>query len=170
MERRLNKKIEQYLGEFKDSIRARAGELQITNNESGNKLLQFVYDYERLVLTKDDFVKRKRVKNVVSHFDRCCAKRATDEQCTRRKKEGEEYCGTHMKGTPHGKIEEDDNGEGVKKSEIVKEEVWGEEINGIVYYIDKKGNVYKAEDVVMNRKNARRIGGYKMEGGMIRLL
>ena len=48
-------------------------------------------------------MKRKRVKNVVHLSDRCCAKRANGEQCTRRRKDTTtEYCGTHLKGTPHG--------------------------------------------------------------------
>ena len=53
--------------------------------------LKYIYDYERLTLNKDDFMKRKRVKNSVPFCDRCCAKRASGEQCTRRKKEEDEY-------------------------------------------------------------------------------
>jgi hypothetical protein len=160
MERRLNKKIEQYLSGFKDEIREKARELGVTKNESGNLLLQFVYDYDRLTLGKDDFVKRKRVKNVVSYFDRCCAKRATDEQCTRRKKEGCEYCGTHLKGTPHGIME----GIDTIKTTSSKMEVWAQEMQGIIYYIDKNGNVYQAEDIVVNKINPRIIGKYEKKG------
>jgi hypothetical protein len=160
MEKRINKKIESYVGEFKDNIREKATELGLTGNEHHNKLLQYIFDYERLALVKDDFQKRKRVKNVVPFFDRCCAKRASNEQCTRRKKEGEEYCGTHMKGTPHGMV---DTGE-ESKPNTQKIEVWAQDIKGIIYYIDKAGNVYQAEDIVVNKQNPTIIAKYVKNG------
>ena len=123
MERRLNKKIENYIGEFKDGVREKATELGLTTNEPASKLLQFILDYDRLVFQKDDFQKRKRVKNVVPFFDRCCAKRASNEQCTRRKKDGSEFCGTHMKGTPHGILDEQED----SKPTTQKVEVWAQE-------------------------------------------
>ena len=54
---------------------------------------------------KEDFIKRKRIKNIVPNYERCIAKRANGEQCTRRNKNGEQFCGTHIKGTPHGIID-----------------------------------------------------------------
>ena len=116
-----------------------------------------------MTLNKDDFMKRKRVKNVVPYFERCCAKRANGEQCTRRKKEECEYCGTHMKGTPHGLVEDEEN-----KQTMQKIELWAQEIMGIVYYLDKFGNVYQAEDIVNNKVNPKVICKYaktKMENG-----
>ena len=138
MEKRINKKIEVYTTAFKEKILERSSQLGI-KDEQLNSLMQYIYDYERLSLNKDDFLKRKRVKNVVPYFDRCCAKRASGEQCTRRKKEGCEYCGTHMKGTPHGLVENEEN-----KQTTQKIEVWAQEILGIFYYIDMFGNVYQA--------------------------
>ena len=51
---------------------------------------------------------------IIKHFDiknkkvpsseKCNAKRANGTQCTRRKKQDSCYCGTHIKGTPHGTI------------------------------------------------------------------
>jgi hypothetical protein len=96
MERRLNKKVEGYITSFKDCIREKATQMGMTKNEQVNQLLQFIYDYDRLSFNKEDFQKRKRVKNFVPMYDRCCAKRASDEQCTRRKKDGCEFCGTHL--------------------------------------------------------------------------
>ena len=89
MERRLNKKIEGYVSAFKNHIKEKADNLGMTNDDSVNHLLQFIYDYDRLTLNKEDFLKRKRVKNIVPFCDRCSAKRATGEQCTRRKKDDE---------------------------------------------------------------------------------
>ena len=154
MEKRINKKIEVYTTAFKEKILERSSQLGI-KDEQLNSLMQYIYDYERLSLNKDDFLKRKRVKNVVPYFDRCCAKRASSEQCTRRKKEGCEYCGTHMKGTPHGLVENEEN-----KQTTQKIEVWAQEILGIVYYIDKFGNVYQAEDIVNNKTNPKVIAKY----------
>jgi hypothetical protein len=125
-----------------------------------NQLLQYIYDYERLSFNKEDFQKRKRVKNFVPIFDRCCAKRASNEQCTRRKKEGCEYCGTHQKGTPHGIIDAQNE----PKSTTQKIEVYAQDIQGIVYYIDKNNNVYQAEDIISNKINPKIIAKYAKEG------
>jgi hypothetical protein len=156
MEKRLNKKVETYISSFKDNIKEKATQLELVKNDDVNKLLQYIYDYDRLSFNKDDFMKRKRVKNFVPIFDRCCAKRATNEQCTRRKKDGSEYCGTHMKGTPHGIIENNDE----VKVNTQKIEVWAQDIQGIIYYIDKFNNVYQAEDIVVNKLNPKIIAKY----------
>lgn len=160
MEKRLNKKSEQYITNFKDNIRDKVQQMGFSKDDKMNQLLQYVYDYERLSFEKEDFQKRKRVKNFVPVFDRCCAKRATNEQCTRRKKDGNEYCGTHMKGTPHGII---DNQEDTKIT-TQKIEVWAQDIQGIIYYIDKSNNVYKAEDIIVNKMNPKIIAKYIKNG------
>jgi len=164
VERRINKMIETYLSEFKDNIKEKSAELGIKNDA----LIQYIYDYDRLTLSKEEFIKRKRVKNVVPFFDRCCAKRASNEQCTRKKKSGCEYCGTHMKGTPHGIIEnsdEDGDGEGGEtKQNCQKVEVWAQDIMGIIYYVDKNYNVYQAEDIVSNKPNPKIIAKYIRTG------
>ena len=160
MERRLNKKLEVYITSFKDNIREKAGQIGISNNDEMNQLIQYIYDYDRLSFNKEDFQKRKRVKNFVPIFDRCCAKRASNEQCTRRRKEGSEYCGTHMKGTPHGIIEANDE----SKTTTQKVEVWAQEMQGIVYYIDKNNNVYQAEDIISNKVNPKIIAKYVKDG------
>jgi hypothetical protein len=159
MEKRLNKKLDQYILNFKDSIREKTTQLDLNNNQDVNNLLQFVYDFDRLSFTKEDFQKRKRVKNFVPIFDRCCAKRATNEQCTRRKKDGMEYCGTHTKGTPHGIV---DNQE--VKVTNQKIEVWAQDIQGIVYYIDNNFNVYQPEDIIINKINPKIIAKYVKNG------
>jgi hypothetical protein len=160
MEKRLNKKLEDYITEFKNGIKNRAIELDLLSHENTNQLMAYVFDYERLTLEKDDFVKRKRVKNVIPFFDRCCAKRANNEQCTRRKKEGSEYCGTHLKGTPHGIVDLHET----SSVSTQKVEVWAQDIMGIMYYIDKAGNVYQAEDVLVNKVNPKIIAKYVKNG------
>jgi hypothetical protein len=68
MERKINKKIETYLTAFKDAIRDKTTDLNIDSDD----LLQFIYNYERLVIEKEDLANRKRLKNIVPHYDRCC--------------------------------------------------------------------------------------------------
>ena len=160
MEKRLNKKAEGYITTFKDSIREKVTQMGMTKDQQVNQLLQYIYDYERLSFNKEDFQKRKRVKNFVPIFDRCCAKRANNEQCTRRKKEDCEYCGTHQKGTPHGIIDAQNE----PKSTTQKIEVYAQDIQGIVYYIDKNNNVYQAEDIISNKINPKIIAKYYKEG------
>jgi hypothetical protein len=160
MEKRLNKKLEAWITSFKDDIREKATQIGISKNDQTNQLIQYIYDYDRLTFGKEDFQKRKRVKNVVPFFDRCCAKRASNEQCTRRKKDDIEYCGTHMKGTPHGIIDTQNE----SKPNTQKIEVWAQDIQGIVYYIDKAYNVYQAEDIVINKLNPKIIAKYIKNG------
>jgi len=157
MERRINKKIENYISDFKDKVKERASEMGLTTDPNLSKLVQYIYDYDRLALTKEDFMKRKRVKNIVHLSDRCCAKRASGEQCTRRRKDTTtNYCGTHLKGLPHGicDFEEDSKPQGQKI------EVWLQDIQGIVYYIDKNYNVYQPEDIMIGKNNPKVIAKY----------
>jgi len=156
MEKRLNKKVETYITTFKDNIREKATQLGIEMDSNSTLLLQYIYDYDRLSLNKEDFQKRKRVKNFVPIYDRCCSKKAEGEQCTRRRKEGSEYCGTHMKGTPHGVMDNKEE----KPANTHKIDVWAQDIKGIVYYIDKFNNVYDTADIMKNQMNPKIIAKY----------
>lgn len=161
MERRINKKIENYISDFKENVKQKASELGLTKDPNLSQLVQYIYDYDRLSLGKEDFMKRKRVKNVVHLSDRCCAKRANGEQCTRRRKDTTtEFCGTHLKGTPHGvcDLEEDIKPKGLQV------EVWAQDIQGIVYYIDKASNVYNMEDIMQHKVNPKIIAKYVKVG------
>uniref|UniRef100_A0A6C0E3L4 Uncharacterized protein n=1 Tax=viral metagenome TaxID=1070528 RepID=A0A6C0E3L4_9ZZZZ len=160
MEKRLNKKIDTYISQFKEDIKEKVMQLGINDKEEMRQFVQFIYEYDQLALNKEDFLKRKRVKNVVNLFDRCCAKRANGEQCTRRKKEEDEYCGTHMKGTPHGIVANQE--EPLVTNQKI--EVWAQDIQGIIYYIDKSNNVYQAEDIVANKLNPKIIAKYTKHG------
>lgn len=149
MEKRINKRVDDYITTFKNGIKDKIAISTLNNKQSIAELLEFIYDYDRLQLTKEDFIKRKRVKNAIPNANRCIAKRANGEQCTRRRKdEACEFCGTHSKGTPHGLIQGD-----VIENDKQKIEAFAEDINGIVYYIDKYQNVYKTEDILSNKEN-----------------
>lgn len=160
MEKRINKKIETYVTSFKDDVRNKVTELAFDDKQKMNELLEYLYDYERLSIVKDDLIKRKRIKNSIPNANRCIAKRANDEQCTRRRKEGCEFCGTHEKGTPHGLIHSNTMNETV----LHKLEVVAEEIFGIIYYIDKFNNVYKTEDIMEGKQDPKIIAKYQRNG------
>jgi len=156
MESRINNKFDSYVHEFKSSV-IDIVKQQGMEQEKMENIIQLVYDYDKFKLTKEDFTKRKRVKNTIPLHDRCCAKRASGEQCTRRKKEECDYCGTHEKGRPHGIVSKD----GVDSTpQQTKREIWAQEIRGIVYYIDTDNNVYNTEDVVSNIQNPKVIAKY----------
>lgn len=158
MERRITKKCETHLQDFKSNIKKYLDNSEFSKNSQYSEFLKYLYDYEGINLEKEDFQKRKRVKNMVPHFDRCVANRANQEQCTRRKQPESEYCGTHIKGTPHGKISIDTN---TNKPVISKIEVFVQEIKGINYYIDKACNVYSTEDIISNSKSPSIIAKYE---------
>jgi hypothetical protein len=67
-----------------------------------------------------------------------------------------------MKGTPHGVIHVDDDDN--SKVTMQKVEVWAQDIQGIIYYIDKFNNVYQAEDIVVNKVNPKIIAKYVKNG------
>ena len=164
MERRIVKKVEQHQLEFKSAIKTFLEEnncrVKSTTDDNINNsdFLKFVYDFENLTLLKDDFKKRKRIKNQVPQYERCEARRANCEQCTRRKKDDCSFCGTHSKGTPHGVV--DSSKDEIKK--VTKIEVWVKEIKGINYYVDVDNNVYLPGDILSNIPNPRKIGKCEM--------
>ena len=157
MDKRLNKKIETYVVQFKDDVRDKIMSLGLKDSDA-HDIMAFVYDYERLTLTKDDFSKRKRVKNSIPGTNRCSAKRANGEQCTRRRKVDCEFCGTHFKGAPHGLMGSDEQPTQTSKYNV---EIRAEDINGIIYHIDKFNNVYNTEDILKGTENPRVVATYK---------
>jgi hypothetical protein len=126
-----------------------------------DNLQDWVHTHSPVELAKVDFTKRKRAKNSVQVEYRCearCAKGSghEGEQCTRRKKDGCVYCGTHMKGLPHGIMEQ-------TKNNVKEKTIWAEEYRGIMYYIDEE-NVYDTEEIKQNKVNPTIIGSCKKNG------
>ena len=157
MERKANQKIQSYIDTFKASIIQHIQQSSISLNEQ-TMLLEQIQTYPGLQLENQDFKKRKRIKNQIPLSERCCAKRADGEQCTRKKKDTH-FCGTHMKGIPHGSIDM----ELAVPNQITKIDVWVEDIKGIMYYLDKNNNVYKPEDIVNNKHNPDVIAHWRKE-------
>lgn len=167
MEKRLTNKVQQHIDTFKTEM----CEWLASNNYSisdatdkSDKTTEFntyIGNYRDITFEKEDFLKRKRVKNAAPQCDRCIAKRANGSQCTRRKKDEGMYCGTHSKGTPHGIIalgEEQSTG-------LKKVDVWTEDFKGIHYYIDSNNNVYDTADIMENKTNPRVVAQWVEDNG-----
>ena len=166
MEKIINSKFSNYINSFKDDI---VNKIKVFNDGecSLTDMISYVYSKECITIKKEDLHKRKRIKNNVPFHERCKAVRANNQQCTRRRRDGCKFCGTHIKGTPHGEINEQMES---KEPETVKVSIWAEEISGIIHHIDNKGNVYDPQDIYENTQNPKIIAHYKKEGDRYKLL
>ena len=167
MENRVNTKSSNYTANVKNEMIEQVNNLKrgiekcpncddVDYNQHIENIIKYINSIKPVVFTKEDFMKRKRSKNSVTLVDRCMAKRANGEQCSRRKKDGCDYCGTHIKGLPHGVVLAETT------SVLKHKEVWCEDIGGIIQYIDADGNVYSHEDVMNNVVNPAIIAKYKI--------
>ncbi len=156
MLKRVQKKSDDYMNKFKTLIKDKMVEYKMVDGEKGRNLLQFMYDYENLTYQKEDFQKRKRVKNSVPLCERCTALKAEGNRCTRRRKDQHSFCGTHLKGTPHGIA----NTQEMTPNLFKTIQIWAEEVGGIVCHLDKNYNVYDPQDIHQNIKNPKVIAKY----------
>ena len=147
MKKNIQKKTNLFFEKFKNDIK---------NHKSSSKdeLIQYIYDYPTLMFKDDDFKKRKRTKNIIPFCNRCIAIKSTNTQCTRRKKDNFDFCGTHIKGRPHGVINN------IEKPAFKKISVFTEDINGIICHVDNFGNVYDPHDIHDNIENPKIINKY----------
>jgi len=164
MEKRVNQTVETYVIKFKEDVKTKLAELDFSEKEKLNDLLEFLNEYDRLVIQKEDLVKRNRQQNNIPSFNRCIAKLQNGDQCTRQKKDKCLYCGTHTKSTPFGCIEDDSDTVRNKKFEVV-----AHEIKGIIYYLDSENNVYRTEDILANISNPRILAKATLENGQYRI-
>ena len=157
MEKRINKKIDDWRTTFKNDI-IKNVQLNKNNKNFIRNIEEYIMNYPSIIIDKNDLTKRKRIKNSVPLCDKCCALRANGEQCSRRRKPNEKFCGTHVKGIPHGEI----NNEPPKKTH--KEvQIWIQEIHGINYYIDNCNNVYNYNDIINNKTDPRIVAYYSKD-------
>lgn len=154
MEKRINKKFDIWRTQFKNDIITNIKN-NINKKDFIRNIEEYIMNYESIVIDKQDLTKRKRVKNSVPLCDKCCALRANGEQCSRRRKDNSKFCGTHIKGIPHGEI----TNEPPKKTHKTVQ-LWIQEIHGINYYIDDSNNVYDYNDIINNNSNPRVIAHY----------
>jgi hypothetical protein len=187
MEKKLNKMVQDYQLEFKNSIKKwleanSAGITTKTQEVMTSDFLKHIFDYNAFEFSKEDFQKRKRAKNTIPQSEKCIAQRSNGYQCTRRRKQGGELlCGTHLKGTPHGVFAHTNDAAGANQNDeeapasmplysalaaggqaSTKIEIWIQEIKGINYYIDNVNNVYRTEDIIANKPNPDTIAKWKL--------
>lgn len=159
MEKKLNAKTNAWISSFKKEI---VSKILRYNPDPQTDLLQFIYNYPNLNFTNQDLQKRTRVKNTVPYHDRCKAMRANGEQCTRRKRADDRFCGTHIKGIPHGEITDTPTTE----KNFKKVQVWAQDIAGIIRHLDNKGNVYDPQDIYQGNTNPKIIAKYTHHDGV----
>ncbi len=142
-------------------VRERACILGFGEVEKVNSLLEYIYEYKRLVYSSEDVSKRNRVKNEINEECRCIARRkSNNEQCTRKQKEGSKYCGTHNKQILIEEINEENT---LEKKRI---DVVARCISGVIYYIDKYENVYNTADILEGKENPSIIAKAKVINGV----
>ena len=163
MEKIVNKRMEEYLQDFKKDIKQKVTELQFEAKdfEKINELLEYVYEYKRLVFQASELTRPKReakatVVTVIEEQCRCKALRVSGEPCTRRKKINSDFCGTHDKEHTKSSTE----------PAIKQVEVTAEEMDGIVYYIDREGNIYHTEDIMSGKAYPRIIARIHRKEGV----
>jgi hypothetical protein len=103
-----------------------------------------------------DLANKRKRKPLPDDDDRCTANRANDSQCLRVRKPDSNFCGTHQTQQPHGTVESNKG----KKLEVI-----AVDIDGIHCWVDPKGNVYKTEDVKLNKKNPLVVGQCRLVDG-----
>jgi hypothetical protein len=70
MDKKINKIIETYVTTYKQEIKNKAVSLGFEQDKIGD-LIEYVMEYERLVLKKEEFI--KQTKNAISNVNRCMA-------------------------------------------------------------------------------------------------
>lgn len=161
MENIINDKVSTYVINVKDEFKKIYNDMNIENMNSDQaksliyQMINYVDSVSPIEFTHNDLSKRTRVKNIVPQYDRCIAKIAGGKQCTRKKRKDNELCGTHMKGTPHGLL--NDVNEGPKTKKVT---VTAHDIKGIYYYLDDSGNVYDTSDITQGKQNPRIVAKY----------
>lgn len=147
MEKNIKTKVRESEILFKENLQvwfnSKSAKVVVEGEDRTNDFIQHLMDFPGLELVSQDFQKRKRIKNNVPDYNRCIAMKCNGERCSRKQKTSEtQFCGTHVKGSPHGTIS--DAEKQTKKTQI---NLWLQEVNGIHLYIDEYNNVYKTTDI-----------------------
>ena len=169
MERNIRLKVENYVNDFKTNLQTWINEndieIKMNNEDKKNDFIQYMLDFPNVELSKEDFQRRKRIKNNIPDYNRCIALKCNGDRCSRRQKDDQtNFCGTHIKGSPYGTITETT----VKKKEKIQ--LWLQEINGIHRYIDDKGNIYCTNDILTNIECPKIIGKYSITNNIYNII
>jgi hypothetical protein len=139
---------------------------------------------ERYLLTNTNeiIIEPKSKKTKITDKEFCCLARKQDGgQCTRRRKEGEEYCGKHTVQRKYGRIDDNEvicttETTHIPENEIATweikfgEKVYNKDINNIVYDRDKIiGKLSKDGSLILIDENCKKIGKILKDGTEIKL-
>jgi len=135
----------------------------ISSNHSINKEKLFgKYLSEDIKFNVDLFQKRKRKQNKkLAENELCMARKADNAQCTRRRKDGSEFCGKHCNNLKFGRF--DDIEKYSNNDDYIKCE--SKQIDGHDYLWDKNTNIVYTYDV----DNPKIIGKLDSNGKLILL-
>lgn len=164
MDKHINKKLEEHIEKIIDHVDKYINNNTITDTNKNN-IVNIIKNFPQLSLSNDDLQKKRRAKNKIPLYLKCNACRANGEQCSRRKKDDLEYCGTHEKNRPYGEFSNNQLADTYKKVEV-----WSQDINGILYYIDNNNNVYKTQDIISNIVNPSVIYKYEYNNGVYKII
>jgi hypothetical protein len=129
--------------------------------KNNGKIVSLNELYEKYCIDdlKIDYTKKKKRKKnkQLSKDELCMAKKADGCQCTRRRKDTNEYCGKHLGNLKFGRIDDDEKYK--DKEKYIK--TMHEKINGNDYLVDENNVVYSFD------KNNPTVLGAKIDGKLV---
>ena len=160
-----------YFSQLKEDIQKKVVELEFKQEkEKIQELLEFIYEYpcysnstisSEQIPTSNPQPPKKRVKPPVTPENRCRAKLSNGGECSRKRLKEGQLCGYHNKVQPYGIVTICPMiNKSSKDQDAVSHEVFAVEIQGLVYYVDHHGNVFRTEDVLNDALNPTVIAQY----------
>lgn len=112
------------------------------NLDSDTLINKYVGDIQDINLVLDDKRKKRKKNKILASDELCMAKKADNLQCTRRRKEGCEYCGKHQNNLKFGRIDDEERyNDKTKYIRTIHKRIDGEDYliddDNIVYTFDK---------------------------------
>lgn len=162
--------MQDYFTEFKENLQKKILALDFQHpqdREKAQELVDYIIEYPSCPPLQDQEVqqtpnpkpitKPKKTKTPLELKNRCVAKLSNGGQCSRQSLKDGTLCGSHVSIQPYGMISTSEIKDG---KEIISHEVFAVEIQGLVYYIDHLGNVFRTEDILLNAVNPAIIAKY----------
>lgn len=157
-----------YFSQLKEDIQKKVVQLSFQQEKQKiQELLEYIYEYPPYPNDSNHQPSnlqppKKRVKPPVTQENRCMAKLSNGGQCSRQRLKEGQLCGSHNKVQPYGLVSLCPIilAKHAKEQDMVSHEVFAVEIQGLVYYIDQNGNVFRTEDVLNDVPNPTVIAQY----------
>ncbi len=127
----------------------------LDNEDLTNKCLPKQIYFNEIANNLIQKKKKKTNRRVLPCHEQCLGRKMDFTQCTRKRKDGTEFCGSHMKNLPNGKIGDDGScfnkvkGKRGRKRKNIMENIGENDIlttkkyiNGELYLVDNMNVVY----------------------------